>query len=50
MIEFFREVKPENRRKFMVEQNITPLEMEQLYNKVKHIPAVSTVEGSIYGE
>lgn len=50
VIEFFREVKPENRRKFMVEQNITPFEMEQLYNKVKHIPAVSTVEGSIYGE
>ena len=50
VIEFFREVKPENRCKFMVEQNITPFEMEQLYNKVKHIPAVSTVEGSIYGE
>ena len=50
VVEFFREVKPENRLRFMKEQQITPDEMERLYEKVRHIPAVSSVKGSIYGD
>lgn len=45
VIEFFREITPENREKFRIAQKIRKADMDYLYNQVKDIPAIKYLKG-----